>query len=38
VPVRVDGHLIGPGCDLLHGDVVEIVRLGDPQPVRLEIE
>jgi hypothetical protein len=36
--VRVDGHLIGPGCDLLHGDVVEIVRLGDPQPVRLEIE
>jgi hypothetical protein len=38
VAVRVDGHLIGPGCDLLHGDVIEIVRLGDPQPVRLEIE
>jgi hypothetical protein len=38
VPVRVDGHLIGPGCDLLHGDVVEVVRLGNPQPVRLEIE
>jgi hypothetical protein len=38
VAVRVDGHLIGPGCDLLHGDVVEVVRLGNPQPVRLEIE
>ena len=38
IAVRVDGHLIGPGCDLLHGDVVEIVRIGDPQPVRLEIE
>jgi hypothetical protein len=21
--VRVDGHLVGPGCDLLHGDVIE---------------
>ena len=20
-PVRVDGHFVGPGCDLLHGDV-----------------
>jgi hypothetical protein len=24
VPVRVDGHLVGLGCDLLHGDVIEI--------------
>lgn len=25
VAVRVEGHLIGPRCDLLHGDVVEIL-------------
>jgi hypothetical protein len=24
VAVRVDGHFVGPGCDLLHGDVVEV--------------
>jgi hypothetical protein len=24
VAVRVDGHYVGPGCDLLHGDVVEV--------------
>jgi hypothetical protein len=38
VAVRVDGHLIGPACDLLHGDVIEVVRLGNAQAVRLEIE
>jgi hypothetical protein len=26
VAARVDGHLIGPGCDLLHGDVVEVIE------------
>jgi FHA domain-containing protein len=35
VSVRVDGHFIGPGCDLLHGDVIEIAG---PQPLRLEVE
>jgi hypothetical protein len=35
VAVRVDGQFIGPGCDLVHGDVIEI---GGPKPVRLEIE
>jgi hypothetical protein len=35
VTARVDGHFIGPGCDLLHGDVVEIAG---PRPVQLEIE
>jgi hypothetical protein len=35
VQVRVGGHFIGPACDLLHGDVVEIVG---PEPLRLEIE
>jgi hypothetical protein len=25
LPVRVDGHLVGPGCDLLHGDLVEVL-------------
>ena len=25
VSVRVDGHFIGPGCDLVHGDVIEII-------------
>jgi FHA domain len=33
VAVRVDGHLIGPGCDLLHGDVVEVPGSG----VRFEV-
>jgi hypothetical protein len=35
VAVRVDGHFIGPGCDLVHGDVIEVTG---PTPVRLEIE
>ena len=26
--VRVDGHFIGPACDLLHGDVIEIPSRG----------
>jgi len=34
VAARVDGHLIGPHCDLLHGDVIEVVGSG----ARLEIE
>jgi hypothetical protein len=33
--VRVDGHFIGPACDLLHGDVIEVVG---PNPLRLEVE
>jgi FHA domain len=32
--VRVDGHFIGPACDLLHGDVIEIPSRG----ARLEVE
>ena len=28
VAVRVDGHLIGPDCDLLHGDAIEVVGVG----------
>jgi hypothetical protein len=24
LPLRVDGQLIGPGCDLLHGDLIEL--------------
>jgi hypothetical protein len=35
VSVRVDGHFIGPGCDLVHGDVIEI---SGRTPVRLEVE
>jgi hypothetical protein len=35
VSVRVEGQFIGPGCDLLHGDVIEI---GGPRPLRLEVE
>jgi Inner membrane component of T3SS, cytoplasmic domain len=35
VAVRVEGQFIGPGCDLLHGDVVEI---GAPVSLRLEVE
>ena len=34
VAVRVDGHLIGPGCDLLHGDLIELPMTG----ARLEVE
>ncbi len=34
VAVRVDGNLIGPGCDLLHGDVVEVPGTG----ARFEVE
>ncbi|HLK91447.1 MAG TPA: FHA domain-containing protein [Polyangia bacterium] len=34
VAARVDGHLIGAGCDLLHGDVVEVVG----SEVRFEVE
>jgi len=33
-PVRVDGQLVGTGCDLLHGDVVEV--LGAP-PLVFEV-
>jgi hypothetical protein len=35
VTVRVDGHFIGPGCDLVHGDVIEI---SGPTPIRLEVD
>jgi hypothetical protein len=35
VAVRVDGHFIGPGCDLLHGDTIEV---GGGAPIRLEVE
>jgi hypothetical protein len=34
VAVRVDGNLIGAGCDLLHGDVVEVLGSG----ARFEVE
>jgi hypothetical protein len=34
VTVRVDGNLIGPGCDLLHGDVIEVLGTG----ARFEVE
>jgi hypothetical protein len=34
VPVRVDGHFVGPACDLLHGDVVEV---RGPQPLTFEV-
>ena len=34
VAVRVDGHFIGPACDLLHGDVIEIPARG----ARFEVE
>ena len=37
VAVRVGGHFIGPGCDLMHGDVIEILPAGGT-PVRLEVE
>jgi hypothetical protein len=35
VSVRVDGNFIGPGCDLVHGDVIEIAGSA---PLRLEVE
>ena len=38
VRVRVDGNFIGPGCDLVHGDVIEIPGPADGAPLRLEIE
>jgi hypothetical protein len=34
VAVRVDGHFVGPGCDLLHGDVVEVLGAA---PLTLEV-
>jgi len=37
VSVRVDGHFIGPGCDLMHGDIIEIIVAGS-EPLRLEVE
>ena len=36
VSVRVDGQFIGPGCDLLHGDVIE--SSAAREPLRLEVE
>jgi hypothetical protein len=41
VPVRVDGRYIGPGCDLMHGDIIEIGgrdKRRDSVLVRLEVE
>jgi hypothetical protein len=35
VAVKVDGQFIGPGCDLVHGDVIEVAGR---QPLRLEVE
>ena len=32
--VRVEGQFIGPGCDLLHGDVIEVPSSG----LRLEVQ
>lgn len=32
--VRVDGHFIGPICDLLHGDVIEVPSAG----LRVEVQ
>jgi hypothetical protein len=34
VAVRVDGHFVGEGCDLLAGDVIEILGA---VPVTLEV-
>jgi len=34
VAVRVEGNLVGPDCDLLHGDVIEVVGSG----ARFEVE
>ena len=36
VSVRVDSQFIGPGCDLLHGDVLDIG--GSDAALRLEVE
>jgi hypothetical protein len=33
MPVRVGGRLVGAGCDLLHGDVIEVLASG----LRLEV-
>jgi hypothetical protein len=33
VALRVGGRLVGPGCDLLHGDVIEVAATG----LRLEV-
>jgi hypothetical protein len=33
LPVRVAGRLVGAGCDLLHGDVIEVL----PSGLRLEV-
>ena len=38
VAVRVEGNFIGPGCDLLHGDVIEISGRSPAAPLRLEVE
>jgi hypothetical protein len=38
VSVRVGGQFIGPGCDLMHGDVIEIVGAAGRPPVRVEVE
>jgi Inner membrane component of T3SS, cytoplasmic domain len=35
LPVRVGGHFVGAGCDLLHGDVIEVTGA---TPLRLEVE
>jgi hypothetical protein len=37
VPVRVDGHFIGAGCDLLSGDGIELAS-GPGPGLRLEVE
>lgn len=34
LPVRVDGHFVGTGCDLLHGDIVEV---GGATPLVVEV-
>ena len=40
--VRVGGHLVGPACDLMHGDMIEIAPAsngaGPPATLRLEVE
>jgi hypothetical protein len=38
VSVRVDGHFIGAGCDLVHGDVIEVAASRGHAAVRLEVE
>lgn len=34
--VRIDGKYIGSGCDLLHGDVIDVRAPGSNAPLRLE--